>query len=50
MLVRLVGPAPAVEGAAVEVRRAIAEIEASPAGARLAAAWATRSNVEEEGP
>jgi molybdenum cofactor synthesis domain-containing protein len=50
MLVRLVGPAPAVEGAAVEVRRAIAEIEASPAGARLAAAWAARSNVEEEGP
>jgi molybdenum cofactor synthesis domain-containing protein len=50
MLVRLVGPASAVEGAAVEVRRAIAEIEASPAGARLAAAWAARSNVEEEGP
>jgi molybdenum cofactor synthesis domain-containing protein len=50
MLVRLVGPHGAVEAAAVEVRRGIAALEGSPAGARLAAAWATRTSVEEEGP
>jgi nicotinamide-nucleotide amidase len=50
MLVRLVGPSDAVAAAATEVRRAVAELEASPAGARLAAAWAARTDVEEEGP
>jgi molybdenum cofactor synthesis domain-containing protein len=50
MLVRLVGPSEAVAAAAAEVRRAVAELEASPAGARLAAAWAGRTDVEEEGP
>jgi molybdenum cofactor synthesis domain-containing protein len=50
MLVRLVGTEAAVSGAAAEIRRAITELETSPAGARLAAAWAARTAVEEEGP
>jgi molybdenum cofactor synthesis domain-containing protein len=50
MLVRLVGTGPAVTDAAAVIRRAVAELERSPAGARLAAAWSARSAVEEEGP
>jgi molybdenum cofactor synthesis domain-containing protein len=50
MLVRLVGPEAAVTVAAAQIRRAIAELEASPGGARLAAAWSARTAVEEEGP
>jgi molybdenum cofactor synthesis domain-containing protein len=50
MLVRLVGPEAAVEDAAARIRTAIAELEATPAGARLAAAWSARIHVEEEGP
>jgi molybdenum cofactor synthesis domain-containing protein len=50
MLVRLVGAEAAVSAAAAEIRRAISDLEATPAGARLAAAWAARAAVEEEGP
>jgi molybdenum cofactor synthesis domain-containing protein len=50
MLVRLVGTGTAVTDAAAVIRRAVAELERSPAGARLAAAWSARGAVEEEGP
>ncbi len=42
MLVRLTGRPEDVEGAAALVRTAIADIEASPGGANLAAAWSAR--------
>lgn len=42
MLVRLSGPAPAVEAAAELVATEIAALEASPGGARLASAWSGR--------
>lgn len=42
MTVRLIGPAQAVEAALDEVRRELHDLEADPAGARLAAAWADR--------
>jgi molybdenum cofactor synthesis domain-containing protein len=50
MLVRLVGPDGEVASAAEVVRDAIHDLESSPAGARLAAAWSDRTTVEEEGP
>jgi molybdenum cofactor synthesis domain-containing protein len=42
MLVRLSGPEAAVASAAAVVREAITSLEATPAGARLAAAWSDR--------
>jgi molybdenum cofactor synthesis domain-containing protein len=42
MLVRLSGPEPAVRAAAELVATTIEELEASPGGARLAAAWSGR--------
>lgn len=45
MLVRLTGPTADVEAAAALVRQAVADLEADPAGARLAAAWAQRHNA-----
>jgi nicotinamide-nucleotide amidase len=42
MIVRLSGPEDAVEAAAASVRGAIASLEASPGGARLAEAWSRR--------
>lgn len=46
MIVRLTGEAAAVAGAAELVRDAIRELEATPAGERLAAAWRGRSPAE----
>jgi molybdenum cofactor synthesis domain-containing protein len=43
MIVRLTGDADEVSGAATVVRRAIEDLEASPAGARLTHAWSRRS-------
>ncbi len=48
MLVRLSGPPGEVEAAAARIREAIASLEATPEGARLAAAWARRLGIEEE--
>jgi molybdenum cofactor synthesis domain-containing protein len=48
MLVRLTGPAEAVGTAATVVREAIATLEATPAGARLAAAWSGRRGDEHD--
>lgn len=42
MVVRLMGPVAAVDAAADQVQTYIDELEGSPAGARLAAAWAER--------
>ncbi len=53
MLVRLTGPEPQVHDAAAVVRAAIDELAASPAGERLADAWARRRGggaASEEGP
>jgi molybdopterin-biosynthesis enzyme MoeA-like protein len=50
MTVRLAGPDGAVTEAAETVRAAIDRLEASPAGERLAAAWAARTRHVEERP
>jgi molybdenum cofactor synthesis domain-containing protein len=50
MLVRLAGREEEVTAAASTVRTAIAELEASPAGARLAAAWAERTQRAADRP
>jgi molybdenum cofactor synthesis domain-containing protein len=48
MLVRLTGSAHDVRAAADRLRDALARLEASPAGARLVAAWGARSGATEE--
>ena len=47
MLVRLTGPADQVAEAAATVRDAVAALESSPEGARLAAAWAAKLDPEQ---
>lgn len=50
MLVRLTGPAGAVEQASAQMRAALAELEASPTGARLSAAWRRRQGTADDAP
>lgn len=49
MLVRLTGPEPDVQGARADVEAFVDQLESSPAGARLAEAWAERMGAAPAG-